>query len=634
LAPRSDVNQRDRRGRGSYRLLRPLGSIDPCGCFGQPVDAVPPPEHAASGARRCQRWRFLLLLFLLLGNGAHADESFQQDLERATKLSVTAPWQQTQEVLDVLRPRLGSATDRQRADFLQLQARNLSLAGRLEDSLRVVDELLAVPLNRAQNIRAHGLGANVAMLARRYERSFELLGKGLALEPDLDDPDGLVGLLSVASYIHAQAGQPQRAIEYGLRSLEFAQVTGNVRDRCVTTQRIAFAYKVAADPTQAEAFYRRAIEACEEAGDPVFGGVAKSGLGDLLRQQGRLDEADAMFAQAIAGLEAAGFSVGLAEARYYQARLLLARGQFDAVRDNLAGLADGFRTRAHWDYLAESNRMLAEVARREGDAQTATALLLDALDAREKHLDRERSLHLAFLGVEFDLQFKEQELALLREQARGAQLQEEAQRQRLRLHLLGATVAILTALVLALLLLHTRRERRRLLDLSRHDGLTGLNNHTWFFEIAGEELQNAHRDGRPLTLLLTDIDFFKQVNDLHGHPAGDEVLRRVAELLRESFDAHGSIGRIGGEEFGISLPSTSVQQAQSLLQQFRVRLAQANPGPEGGPITMSFGVAGLRDGENFDQLRARADDALYGAKQTGRDRVVVAADPPPSAVAA
>jgi diguanylate cyclase (GGDEF)-like protein len=612
-----------------------LGPLAPIGS-GQRVAAIlaPAPGQRALRVRRPKRWRFLVILLLLWASAAHADQAFQQDLERATKLSVTASWQQTQAALDAMRPRLAGVTDEQRADFLLLQARNLALAGRLDDALGVVDELIALPLSRARSIRAHGLGANIAMLARRYERSFELLGKGLALEPDLDDPDGLVGLLSVASYIHAQAGQPQRAIEYGLRSLEFAQVTGNVRDLCVTTQRIAFAYKVASDPAQAEIYYRRAIESCNEAGDPVFRGVSQSGLGDLLRQHGRLDEAQALFDQAIAGLEAAGFSVGLAEARYYQARLLLARGQFAAVRDNLSGLADGFRSSAHWDYLAESNRMLAEVARREGDDRTAAELLLVALDAREKHVDRERALHLAFLGVEFDLQFKEQELALLREQARGAQLQEEAQRQRLRLHLLGVTVAILTALVLALLLLHTRRERQRLLEVSRHDGLTGLNNHTWFFEIANEEVNSAHRDHRPLTLLLADIDFFKQVNDLHGHPAGDEVLRQVAELLRESFDEHGSLGRVGGEEFGISLPSTSVHAAETLLQQFRARLKQASPGPDGGQITLSFGVAGLRDGESLDQLRARADDALYSAKQSGRDRVVVAADPPPSAVAA
>lgn len=574
-----------------------------------------------------RRW-WLLLPLLLLANAAGADEVFQQDLDEASKLSVTASWQETAAVLDTLRPRLDEASDSQRAAFLLLQARNLALAGQLDDSLRVVDELIAQPLALAQNIRAHVLGANVAMLARRYERSFELLGKGLALEPDLDDLDGLIGLLSVASYMHAQAGQPDRAIEYGQRSLGFANQSGKVRDRCLTTMRLAFGYKISPQAAQAESHYRRAIDLCDEAGDPVFKGVVRSGLGDLLRQQGRLDEAEPLFDEAIVVLDAAGYAVGLAEARYYQARLQLARGQLDEAQRHLTGLADGFRTAEHWDYLAESQRMLAEIARRRGDATSAAELLLGALEARERHVDRERALHLAFLGVEFDLQFKEQELALLREQARVAGLQEIGQRQQMRLQLLGATVAGLVALVLGLLLLHTQRERRRLLELSRRDGLTGLNNHTWFFETASEELQRAHHDRHPLTLILADIDLFKQVNDRYGHPAGDQVLRRVAELLRARFDAHGSLGRLGGEEFGISLLSTSLDDAQSMLQQFREQMAAARPGPDGSQITMSFGIAGLRAGECFEALRARADEALYQAKKSGRDRVVLAAEAP------
>lgn len=568
----------------------------------------------------------LLLLFLGLATVAAAEESFDQALERATRLSVSASWQQTQEVLDSLHPRLAQASDRQRGDFLLLQARNLALSGKLDDALHMIDEMISLPLTRAQAIRAHGLGANVAMLARRYDRSFELLGKGLALEPDLDDLDGLVGMLSVASYIHAQAGQPARAIDYGMRSVEFAERSGSTRDRCLTTLRLAFAYKMVPDFERAETRYRQAIELCEQAGDPVFRGAARSGLGDLLRQQERLDEAEVMLEQALAGLEEAGFQVGLAEARYYQARLLLAQGHLERAQESLSGLTDLFRASTHWDYLSESYRMLAEIARRQGDMPSAADYLAEALSSREKHVDRERALHLAFLGVEFDLQFKEQELALLREQARAAQLQEEGQRQRTRLHLLGATVAALLALVLALLLMHARSERRRLLSLSRSDALTGLNNHTAFLEIASQELRSAQRDGRALTLVLADIDFFKQVNDRYGHPAGDQVLRRVTELLHLSFDEHGSLGRLGGEEFGICLPSMSGEEAMLHLQRFRHCMAAARPGPGNSILTMSFGAAEMHAEESFEALRERADQALYAAKHSGRDRVRLSDD--------
>jgi len=582
-----------------------------------------PGNSAQAAIRRAPRWRVRVLLLLLMPAIAHAEASFQADLDRATQLDSTVSWQDTREVLDALRPRLPQASAAQRAEFLLLDARNLALAGDLDDSLRVINDILQGTLTTAQAIRAHALGANIAMIARHYERSFELLGKGLALEPDQHDPDGMVGLLTVASYIHAQAGQTQRAIEYGRRSLEFAERSGSLRNRCLAVQRIAFAYKKAENVKAAESHYRRAIDLCGQAADPVFLHVSQSGLADLLREHGRLDEAETMFAAAVPGLQDIGYSVGLAEARYYQARLWLAQGRNAEAGQVLEGLAESFRSNAHWDYLAGSQQMLADMARAQGRLGGALEHLTEALAASQKHVDRERALHLAYLGVEFDLQFKEQELALLREQARVAGLQEQGQRQQTRLQLLGVTVAVLVALVLAMLLRQARRERQRLLELARRDGLTGLDNHTAFFETARQQLQDATGEGRGLTLVLADIDFFKQVNDRHGHPAGDRALQRVAVLLRECVDGAGSLGRVGGEEFAICLSGATVATTLDVLQRLRDRLAADRPGPDGNPVTMSFGVASLHPGESLEQLRERADAALYRAKNAGRDRVVV-----------
>jgi diguanylate cyclase (GGDEF)-like protein len=558
---------------------------------------------------------------------AHADEAFQRELERAAQLDVSASWQQTRELLDTLRPRLAQATDSQQGAFLLLDGRNLALSGDLDGALEVIDQALQRPLTLTQSIRAHGLGANIAMIARRYERSFELLGKGLALESDLQDSDGMVGLLTVASYIHAQAGQTQRAIDYGKRSLEFAERSGSLRNRCLAEQRIAFAYKKAETAELAERHYRSAIELCAEAVDPVFLGVSQSGLADLLRQAGRLEEAEAMFDQALAVLQQSGYSAGLAEALYYRAHLLVAQGRDAEAERALDGLAAHFRDNAQWDYLAVSQQMLAMISRRQGELDQALDFLAEALAANRQHVDRVRAMHLAYLGVEFDLQFKEQELALLREQARVAGLQEEGRRQQSRLQLLGATVAVLVAMVLAMLLLQARRERQRLLELSRLDGLTALHNHTAFFESVRQHLRTATGDGRGLTLFLADIDYFKQVNDQHGHPAGDQALRRVAGILRECFPTSASLGRVGGEEFAVCLHPCTLAESLELLQQFRNRLAAALPGPDNGVLTMSFGLARLRPGETLEQLRGRADAALYSAKHRGRDRVVVAQEP-------
>jgi diguanylate cyclase (GGDEF)-like protein len=616
-------------GRSKGDLVRVAMAKLPARC---PLMPCPLPlRHAALALVTLGRGflpRLVLIAAFLLAQPAAGETDLQSELERATQLGISAPWQETRAALDALRPRLDTASKEQRGEFLLLDARNRALAGESGEALELIDGFLSSDPLPAQAMRAYSLGANIAMIARRYERAFELLEQGLALDPGLADADGLLGLLSVASYVHGQAGQPAQALEYGVRAIEYAERSGDLRDRCVVHQRAAAAYKVAADARQSEHHYRRAVALCADAKDPVFEEVSRYGLADLLRESGRLDESEALFEQSIAGLARSGYVIGQEEARFFRARLWLARGRDGQARSELLSLLDGLRQREHWDYLAESLETIAGIAMREGDTAQAAQYWREAIAAREQHVDRDRALHLAALGVEFDLQLKEQELALLREQSRVAELERKSQRQQTRLQILTATAAALLALVLGLLLAQSRRGRSRLVELSRHDGLTGLANHSWFHESATIACEAARRDGLPLTLVLADIDHFKQVNDRHGHPAGDEVLRRVGRLLRETFAAQGSIGRIGGEEFAVALPRTDQSEAVDRLNTFRRRLAESNPGPQGPEITMSFGVAERAADEPFDRLRLRADEALYEAKHAGRDRVVVAVHPP------
>ncbi len=568
-----------------------------------------------------------MLLLALVSTMAHADADFQRDLERAKALNVGASVADTREILDALAPRLDQASPEQHGEYVILRARNLVLSGNGDEAARLLDALLEDPPTPAIAIRAHSLAANIAMIGRRWERAFELLAKGLALEPDFGDPAGVTDLLSVAAYIHAQAGQPQRAIEYARRSIALAERSGLSRSRCVALHRAAYAFKRAGEYASAEDHYRRAVAECVRVGDPVLKATAQSGLADLLRREGRLDDADALFSVAIAGLEASGYALGLAEARFFESQLRFAQGRYAEAERNLLDVLPRLSEQAHLDYLAEGQEMLAKIAIRLGRSAEAAERLAEALATRERHLDRERAMHLAFLGVEFDLQLKEQELALLREQARVAGLEREAQRQQLHQQILIGVLAVLVAMGLALLLVQARRERRRLVAQARQDGLTGLDNHTWFFERTGRDLADAARMGRPLTLVLADIDHFKQVNDQHGHPAGDAVLRRVSRELVAAFGDRAHLGRVGGEEFAIAFLGVSADETVVLLQRFRRRLEEARPGPDGSVLTMSYGLASRRPGVTVDMLRARADDALYRAKRGGRDRLVVADDP-------
>ncbi|HET6280729.1 MAG TPA: diguanylate cyclase [Polyangia bacterium] len=158
------------------------------------------------------------------------------------------------------------------------------------------------------------------------------------------------------------------------------------------------------------------------------------------------------------------------------------------------------------------------------------------------------------------------------------------------------------------------------------DGLTGLVNHRTFQERFTTMLGRADRHTFPVSLILTDIDHFKKVNDSYGHPVGDEVLRRVAAILNARARKIDIVARYGGEEFAIVLESTDKAGARQLAERIRIEVAQQNfPTGKGGTFgaTLSLGVASYpEDARAKDEIIALADQSLYAAKHGGRNRTV------------
>lgn len=156
------------------------------------------------------------------------------------------------------------------------------------------------------------------------------------------------------------------------------------------------------------------------------------------------------------------------------------------------------------------------------------------------------------------------------------------------------------------------------------DHLTGLANRRAFFEAAEVELQRWRRGPRPLAMVVIDADHFKCINDSHGHPAGDAVLRHLAAGMAATFRSQDVVARLGGEEFGVLLPGSSLDDAMAVAQRLCERVATQPVTVDGAPIhcTVSAGVAVLDDSvDGIDTLLKRADVALYAAKARGRNRV-------------
>jgi diguanylate cyclase (GGDEF)-like protein len=190
--------------------------------------------------------------------------------------------------------------------------------------------------------------------------------------------------------------------------------------------------------------------------------------------------------------------------------------------------------------------------------------------------------------------------------------------------LLSIGAVILPTLTMACVMLVHDAMIANLEESANHDHMTGALTRKRLETLAQELLARAMPPDRPLALLIIDLDHFKRINDTFGHAAGDEVLREFVRITRQSLRERDSLGRLGGEEFGILLPESDMAGALKMAERLREQSEAHTVSGGFGECryNISIGVAISIAGETFDHLSARADHALYAAKQAGRNRVV------------
>jgi len=156
------------------------------------------------------------------------------------------------------------------------------------------------------------------------------------------------------------------------------------------------------------------------------------------------------------------------------------------------------------------------------------------------------------------------------------------------------------------------------------DPLTGTRNRRGITISTLEAMAHAERYGHPLSVAMIDVDHFKDVNDTHGHKAGDRVLQGVAAILTETLRLPDKIGRYGGEEFLLVMPETGLNETSKITERIRQQVSESefDIGDRKVTLTISIGAALFEKGEDLEQLVSRADRALYRAKASGRNSVV------------
>jgi diguanylate cyclase (GGDEF)-like protein len=485
----------------------------------------------------------------------------------------------------------------------------------------------------------------VAMLANSQQR--QLYGEALVQRG---------GLLS-------QLGEQAKALLDYQRARASYRAAGIDGEVDALMLEMAIAYRRIGDWTQAERYFTRSVEQRQNEQD--WGRVITDlvQLGYLYDESGRPRQAKASFERAIAVAREHGELLSEANARVGLATAQVTLGEHDAALATLEQARAGFaakQSRASADMLLllAGQASAGKGAHREAMAKYAQAQPLIEQDGNQRYLallyaakaaseealgqatqaladyKRYTALQTSLQGkmrleqsqlleYEYEIRRREFENHRLRTEAAAQQSQVNALERVRRWQTLALLLGVLLLALLGALGLRQRKRTRRLRTLAMTDPLTDVASRRAIEKIAERALAEAAQLQAPVSVLLLDLDHFKTINDRYGHAAGDEVLRATTQAWQAQLRGRDRLGRIGGEEFAMVCMDANREQALAIAGRLLAATRSLElPGIDPAlRVCTSIGVAEAHPGDNRATLFARADAALYRAKQQGRDRV-------------
>ena len=514
--------------------------------------------------------------------------------------------------------------DRQaECEFLTAKATAVAEDGKYVDSLLLFDQSMAVAENAKLERTAIGVQVSKAYIYSQLGRNsdaLELLFKAHQRYQEIGDEQSARATLSEIgrTYSHSRASNEDllKALSFHQRGIEPGARRDSRHDLSTIYFNIAAVYQRLKDWPNATEYLQKSMALSRELKDPIGEAFGNYRLGLFAASAGKWLEALEFGDKALPVLTSAGktsmvFNVQRARATNL-AHLQRRRESLAALRESEVLRKRIQSTLTEANYLATA----AEVNSLLGEFEKAFRLQVELREAEQARFSEAREKDAAEAQTRFEVKQKEAENELLRAKERAS----EARRVALVL-----AVVLLLFLIggLGLFLLRQSRQNRRFANLAMRDDLTGLPNRRSILEFARVQLRASRTDSLRMCVVLIDIDHFKIINDACGHAVGDAVLSAFAEICAQQLRSNDRLGRYGGEEFLLIMPGSDLNQIPLVFARLReaVQLIDVPGLLPTQSLTFSMGaveVSGPTD--ELDHLIKRADDALYRAKQGGRDR--------------
>ena len=441
-----------------------------------------------------------------------------------------------------------------------------------------------------------------------------------------DSPYGRDVLRAIAT-LYSRLGEHDQALHYlkQLRAIAEQQGLTALAEAMETDMGHAFSRK--GDHVNALDHYDRALALAEKHNYPAQIAVLQQSIGAELVAMNRAAEALPHLDKALQLSAEQKEPIQLALTHYYRGAALLQMQRSSEALAEFELAIPVFEQHDTLRYLTEARRTHAEALASRGQWQQAYLTLQRFLTEHFKQDQQLREEQTARSRVQFDTEKKEQENALLEKQQQlTTQALADAERIRGLQSMVIALAAGLT-LLLGYLAWRQLKASRSMRELALTDELTRLPNRRAILSYATLQIDDARRNQKVLSVLVCDIDYFKRVNDTHGHAVGDVVLQRIAHACQHVLRSEDKLGRTGGEEFLVVLPGASGTVAMDVAERLRqavdaIDCSDLHPDLH---ITISIGACEWTPAiPDIAQLSRHADDALYRAKAGGRNRTELA----------
>ncbi len=448
------------------------------------------------------------------------------------------------------------------------------------------------------NMGAAYLGLN------EYGKSMDTLLKGLTIARNLLDPVPMGEILLNIGIAYLFAGDFQQALIEFKKSYQIFQGCDDIKMLTYTYCNLAAVYTLLGEDEIYAQYAERGFRYAEQIGSDYI-------KLDLLRQrgqhqlrQGNLKQAHQCFQDSLMLAQKHGYQADEVAAAIWISELDGYLGNTQQAIERLLEIQEKARKYRFEEGSLRISRKLAEIYAQTGNYQQAYDNLKSFSEINHRLSKEKNELRFKTIETVYRTQAIQNEAKII--QSKNEQLEKEIAERKWVEEALR----------------QSEEKYRRLANL---DALTSLNNRRFFYELAVNEIRRVRRYRHPMCILMVDIDHFKKVNDHMGHLAGDQVLQWVARKLEDLLREVDIIGRFGGEEFVILLPETDVEQAECvalrLCQQFAESTFEIRQ--EQVQVTISIGISTYVPGASLDNLIDHADQALYAAKQAGRNRVFV-----------